>query len=220
MHHDPIKDLRYVMHMEKRLYFKRTWSARTIQHYFNGLLIEQDLNSPHRYVTQQFDVAKNDVVADIGAAEGIFAIGVIEKAKEVVLFEADTEWVEALEATFQPWSEKVTIINKFVSDKDIGNNISIDTYCKAEHKTFDFIKADVEGAELTLLNGCNQTLSAADKIKIVICAYHKAGDGERFTEILNAYGLTVKASNGFMIFFHDSALKDQYLRRGVLRAWK
>ena len=70
------------------------------------------------YLSDNFTVQQDDVLLDVGSAEGIFALTHIEKLKHVVLFERNAQWVEALEATFAPWKEKVTIIRKYVSDCD------------------------------------------------------------------------------------------------------
>lgn len=47
------------------------------------------------------------MIADIGSAEGNFSLSNIENVKKVYLFESDKEWIEALEATFRPWRDKV-----------------------------------------------------------------------------------------------------------------
>ena len=86
------------------------------------------MNSPHRYLTESFTIGQNDVLADIGAAEGNFSLAVIEKVKKIYIFEYDQEWIEALRATFAPWSDKVEIINKFVSDKNDEYHIRFDTF--------------------------------------------------------------------------------------------
>lgn len=150
---DKERDLHYVLHEGKRMYFKRSWRPNDIRENYTNLLIEQDRNSPHRYLTENFTVGGNEVVADIGAAEGIFSLSVIETAKKIYLFETDKEWIEALQATFIPWNDKTEIINKFVSDKNDEGNISLDKFSACKNVLFDFIKIDVDGAELPLLNG-------------------------------------------------------------------
>ena len=44
------------------------------------------------------------------------------------MFEYDSEWREALEATFTPWADKVEIINKYVSDHDDESHIRFDSF--------------------------------------------------------------------------------------------
>src|SRR5664279_4521840 len=108
---DPEKGMSYVLQDGKRLYFKKRWSKKKIQRSYCDLMREQDKESPHRYLTDLFTIGNNDVLADIGAAEGNFSLAVIEHIKKVYLFEYDQEWIEALRATFSPWPEKVEIIN-------------------------------------------------------------------------------------------------------------
>jgi predicted RNA methylase len=56
-----------------------------------------------RYTTSVFNQA-DDVVADLGAAEGNFSLSIINKVKKIYIFEYDKEWVEALKAPFG-WAE-------------------------------------------------------------------------------------------------------------------
>lgn len=220
VYHDDKRDLNYVMHEEKRMYFKRSWHRNDVKENYTNLLIEQDKDSPHRYITENFTINENDVVADIGAAEGIFSLAIIESAEKVCLFETDNEWIEALKATFSPWKNKVEIINKFVSDKNDDTNITLDKWTKDENIFFDFIKIDVDGAETALLKGCHEILSQSRKIKIAICTYHKAEDEKLFTDLFKKYNISSNPSAGYMIFYFDDSLSEPYLRRGILRAEK
>ena len=88
---DNEKGMCYVLYDSKRLYFKKGWSEERVQGYYNSLLIEQDAASPHRYESADFRVREGDVVVDAGVAEGIFALSVVERAKELYLFEADKD---------------------------------------------------------------------------------------------------------------------------------
>lgn len=99
---DSEKKLWYVLQDGTRIFVKRKWKKHKIQRKYRALLLEQDPQSPHRYLTPSFDVSEGDVLVDIGSAEGNFAVSVIEKVKRIYLIEADKEWVEALEATFAP----------------------------------------------------------------------------------------------------------------------
>jgi hypothetical protein len=121
-------NLKYVLHDNKRLYFRRDWSISKIQNWYTVLLIDQDRDSPHRYETADFQVQKDDIVADIGSAEGIFALTVIEKAEKIYLFESDDTWIEALRKTFEPWKNKVIIVNKYISNYTDKNNATLDDF--------------------------------------------------------------------------------------------
>jgi hypothetical protein len=157
-----------------------------------------------------------DILADIGVAEGNFALGAVEKAKALYLFETDKEWIEALNATFEPWKEKVHIINKFVGEKINSNQTSLDEFFKDEPVTF--LKIDVDGAEAKLLKGCDRILSQQSPLKIALCTYHKQNDEEEFTKLLSDKGFCVTPSDGYMLFYTDKKIKPPYFRRGLLRA--
>ena len=76
---------------------------------YRGLLIEQDKRSAHRYV-DSYEELKGKTLLDIGAAEAIFTLDTIECIDHAYLFECDESWIEALEATFAPYKEKITIV--------------------------------------------------------------------------------------------------------------
>ncbi len=214
---DRKKRLRYVLLDGKRLYFKRRWSDKRIRHSFNELKKEQDPSSPHHYLCETFDIEKNEVLADIGVAEGNFALGAVEKAKSLYLFETDKEWIEALKATFEPWKEKVHIINKFVGDKKSKNQTTLDDFFgKGENVTF--LKIDVDGSEAKLLKGCEKILSQESPLKIALCTYHRANDDQDFTNLLKEKKFRISHSDGYMLFLMDKKLNAPFFRRGLIRA--
>ena len=211
--------LNYVLFDQKRLYFKREWTAGKIKYSYTVLQIEQDVHSPHRYLSNEFSVENNDVIVDIGAAEGNFALSVVEKANQLYLFEADEEWMEALNATFAPWRDKVHIVNKFVSDKNDQKNTTLDEFFKGQYK-IDFLKIDIEGAEAGLLKGSERILSSPSSLKVALCTYHNQNDETVFAESLKRKGFEVSYSKGYMILVWDKNIKTPYLRRGLIRATK
>ncbi|MDR2690767.1 MAG: methyltransferase [Dysgonamonadaceae bacterium] len=210
----------YVLHNDKRLYFKKKWNETMCKLYYNDLLTEQDKSSPHRYETASFQVAHGDIVADVGAAEGIFALSVIDKVKKIYLFEVDPEWIEALEATFAPWKEKVVVVNKYVSDHTGNVCIALDDFFNSQ--PIHFIKADIEGAENQLLEGARRILQRQGHLKIVLCTYHKHDDAETLNNKLKEYRFVTEFSKGYVIFYYEvcDKLQPPYLRRALVRAWK
>jgi hypothetical protein len=215
---DKACDMKYVLHENKRMYFPEEWESESIRNYYNWLLIEQDNDSPHRYEDNEFHVNNGDVIVDIGAAEGIFALTNIEKAKKMYLFECDQNWIKALRKTFEPWKEKIVIVNKYISDYTKGKNITLDDFFK--EKEVNFIKADIEGAETKLLKGATSTMAKNDKLQIVLCTYHKENDDQELNEILTENKFKTEFTKRYMIFIDDDALKEPYLRRGIIRAKK
>jgi hypothetical protein len=215
--YDEEKSMRYVMQDGKRLYFKKRWGEKRIKRAYSDLVREQDTDSPHRYLSESFTLGNDDVIADIGAAEGNFSLSVIEKIRKVYFFEYDREWTEALTATFAPWSEKVEIINKYVSDSDDEKHVRFGTFFR-EKKDITFLKIDVDGAEAMVLNSCYDVFKDPGHLKIALCTYHKNNDEKDFTLLLKNYGFSVTPSKGYMIHFYDKKMKAPYLRRGLIRA--
>ena len=216
---DKTRDLRYVMLDGKKLYFKKRWSNKRIRHSFNELTREQDPQSPHRYLNKDFKLAEGDVLVDIGVAEGNFALEAVEKASRLILFETDKEWIEALNATFEPWKNKVLIVNKFVSDVTNATNTTLDDFFPAG-ETISFLKIDVDGAESRLLNGCARILGEQKPLKLAVCTYHKQNDESEFDSLLKQNGFATSHSDGYMLFYYDKKMKAPYLRRGLIRAVK
>jgi Methyltransferase FkbM domain len=213
--------LYYMLWERKKLYYSSGNRPKKAQQYFNSLRLEQDSRSPHRYLDGNFDVTENDVVVDVGAAEGNFSLSVIEKAGYIYLFEADKNWIKALKATFAPWSHKIEIIPKYVSDRTSDKTIALDDFFD-ESQTIDFIKADVEGAEAEVLRGARNTIERQKNLKIAICTYHRQEDAEILDAMLRRTGFKSSFSDGYMLYYYGrtNVVKEPFLRRAVLRAVK
>jgi hypothetical protein len=209
--------MRYVIQDGKRLYFKRRWSAKRIRRAYSDLMREQDPGSPHRYLSGDFDVGAGDVVADIGAAEGNFSLSVADRVSKIYLFERDREWAEALRATFEPWKEKVVIINKYLAAHDDESHARFDTFLSTNNDV-TFLKIDVDGAEAAVLGGCEGLFRSQRTFRIALCTYHRDEDEMEFTALLKGYGFRVSPSQGYMINHYDKKIKAPYLRRGLIRA--
>ena len=216
---DNISGLSYVLHYGKRLYFKREMSEIEIKGVYFGLLNEQSPKSPHLYLTDFFTVENNSVVADFGAAEGIFSLNVIDHVSKIYLFEPDPSWIEALYLTFRPWNQKVIIVNKFIGKSLNESTETVDHYFS--NIQLDFIKADIEGSEGDMLEGAYETLALNKKMKLVITTYHKQFDFEEISNTLTKnFNFYIEHSYGFMLYYINNNLKPPYLRRGILRAVK
>lgn len=182
---------------EKRCYYSEVFDDNTIRNYYNTLLQERDVNSPHCYESDAVQVQSGDVIADIGAAEGIFALSVIEKVKKVYLFEVLEEWVAALKMTFAPWKEKVVIVNKYVSGLTKNDFTTLDDYLN--DKEVNFIKADIEGSELDLLRGAGNILATRNNLRLAICTYHQDDHAESARKILESNGFFTEFSKGYIV---------------------
>nr|MCR4893039.1 FkbM family methyltransferase [Lachnospiraceae bacterium] len=204
---------KYVLFQGKRMYAKRGWTDDHIRGYFNFLTIEQDTRSPHCYFTnKERRPSEQDIVADIGVAEGNFSLSIIDHVKKIYLFEGDPDWLYSIRKTFAPWKDKVEIVPKFVGDCDNENETRLDSFFK--DKQLDYIKADVEGAEPRLLKGGEETFSGKVK-KVLLCAYHRKEHEGLIRNCLRSHNFEIAVNKGYMIFLLDK-LSYPYIRRGVI----
>jgi hypothetical protein len=211
--YDPLNN-KYVLHNNKKLFFPNDLTPAQITNKYLALLAEQDSESPHNYFTEDFKVEEKDVFFDIGSAEGMLSLEVIERVEKAFIFECEERWSSALNLTFSEYKNKVAIINKYVSDKEGEGNTKIDEYINRDFDSLVF-KMDVEGNEMEVLRGMSGILSSNINIKIAICTYHKNEDFNEISKYLSAKGFNVKTSKGYMIFDPENP---PYLRRGVIRA--
>lgn len=210
----------YVKRNGRNLYLGNMFSCiKDAQLYYQRLLIEQDVNSPHRYLTDHFFPDMNDVVLDIGAAEGNLSFDVINNCKKLYLFECDKEWIRALKKTFSDYSDKVVFVNYYVDNYSDGEHISIDDFVKRYnlHGENLFIKIDAEGSETRIIEGAKNTLNN-NKTKLAVCTYHNKDDEKNIRRLFE--GWRIQHSQGYMFFIYDFNIKFPYLRRGLLRIKK
>lgn len=212
------KELLYVTHKDRHLYFPKNLSAERIQNIYKSLCAEQNSRSPHCYFTDQFTYSAKDTFFDVGCAEGIVSLEVIETVNSVVLFEGDLFWIEALSATFEPWKDRVTIVPKYVSDHLSDSTTTIDQLLYGIQGPI-LIKIDVEGNEAEVLNGAVKILEK-DSTRVVCCTYHKYEDSERFRKFFQTKGYQTEYSRGFMLLQNEKFQKPPFFRKGLIRSWK
>lgn len=146
----------YVPYHNHKMYFKRDMPKRFISYYFRVMMMEQDLESPHRYLTDDFTVDKDSVVVDAGVAEGNFSLAIIDKVRKIILVECDEPWIEALRKTFyaELKSGKIEIIPKKLGKSCSEDTVSLD-YLYEKYGRIDLVKMDIEGGEQDALLGGN-----------------------------------------------------------------
>ena len=214
---DADSGLPYVVLNGKRCYFLRGMPLRDVS--INATCIndlEQHAESPHLYLTPEFDVEHGDVVADCGAGDGNFGLSVVDRVKKLYLFEPDEKWQEPLRQTFKPWADRVEIIKKYVSDTESEDSVTLDGFFKDKEGP-TFLKVDVEGYERVALMGASEILCSSVK-KAVVCTYHLADDLVTLSEIMSAKHFSVDPSNGYLLITSDGRRPD--LRRGLIRCTK
>lgn len=203
-----------------RVYFPKEMSVEDIRRAVNSALVEQDELSPHCYKSGNVTFGNEGAAVLIGASDGIFCLSILEHFSTIYLFEADQKWLNPLTMTFAPWGDRVRIVQKFVSDRDAGNEITIDTFSATINDDITYLQADVEGAEKRMLIGGKKLLSRNKKLKLSVCCYHRRNDSEELSDILKSHGFSISYSQGYLIMWMQAPLRKPYLRRGVIYADK
>lgn len=215
---DPETGLLFVAYRGMRIYMRRGYQSRfRVARYFNNIRIEQDKRSPHCYVSDNFHPGKDDVILDIGGAEGYFPLRYIRDVKKVYIFECNPEWIEALNRTYENYRDKVVIIDKYVADYSDENHITLDDFVEQYRFSGEklFIKMDAEGSEPAILKGGQKLLGSNQKIRMAVCTYHCMEHERQFRKLFRDW--KVESSEGYMLYYYDYHFKEPYVRRGLLR---
>lgn len=197
LQYDKEKGLHYITSAGRRLYFKKDMELKKIVGLYKELVIEQDIRSPHHYFNNIEEELKGKILLDIGGAEGLIALRAIESIDHAYIFECNPSWIEALNATFEPWKDKVTIVNKLIGAKTEGEQLALDDFF--EDKSYDnlFLKMDIEGAELHALQGAGKILSTGKNIGFAVCTYHEEDNGKSICALLDNFKCTYSHQYGF-----------------------
>lgn len=194
---DKAKNLHYVSHNGKPLYFPRTIPTEKIPRLYLELVMEQDARSPHCYFSDIERQLAGRTLLDVGAAEGIVTLTAIDIIGKAYLFECDPAWTEALEATFEPYKDKVIIVNRLVGEKDDDRTVTLTTFLSDKADTSLFIKMDIEGMEATALRGADGLMRSDRDVAFAVCTYHENDDGAEICRILSEAGCTLTHRRGF-----------------------
>lgn len=210
----------YIWYNGRKMYISRSYDTeQKVREYIVSILLEQDVKSPHLYLSEQFGVGEQSVVVDAGVAEGNFSLSIIDHVKYIYLFEPDSQWVEALQYTFEPFRDKVSIIGKGISDYTDQGVTTLDA--ELGDTEINFIKMDIEGEELHALRGAKSLLCKSSDIKCAICTYHQEYAYEAIYSFLQDVGFEIETSRGYMYYPTDDFMgRAPVLRHGIIRAKK
>jgi hypothetical protein len=218
--------LPYVLHNGKKLYFPETFNEKGAIATYRNFIENENLlgghyreKAPHRYESDAVCVQAGDVVIDVGSAEGLFALHVIEKAAKVYLIESDPVWFKPLHATFEPYKEKVIWVEKLISDKESDQSVTLSSIIRKEATASLFIKMDIEGYETTVLQEAKAALAERNDIQLACCSYHRQNDAAILEKFFTDIRYTTEFSEGYMLFVYDQ-LAAPYFRKGMIRAKK
>ena len=224
--YDDEKGLPYALHNQNKVYFPAFYSVDDVKYKYHYLTCEERLlgvgddYAPHQYQSSKIQVKKGDVLFDIGAAEGLFALDQIEKVSRAVIVESDDDWIEPLKCTFEPFGGKVDIVQKFISASDTENTMSLNSLLSEYDCPSMFVKMDIEGYELPAIASAKDVLKKQKGIKLSIASYHKQHDYEELKSTFEQLGYHTESSKGYMFFQMYDMPVAPYFRHGILRTMK
>jgi FkbM family methyltransferase len=161
-------------------------------------------NDWHYYETEQTKVNAEDTVIDCGAGEGLFSLLVARRCSKVYAIEPLPRFVQAMKLSFSRFSN-INIIPCALADyegegklsqmgissslassgKDL-TTIRIDTVDNLFFKKgikIDYVKADLEGCEVEMLQGAFNTIKSFNP-KIAVTTYHRTEHAEKISKLL------------------------------------
>ena len=219
---DRDENMPYTEYAGRRLYYPRNYSGFIYKdnsvYARSYRAMDQAGGSPHQYLSNETFIKKGDVVIDAGAREGDFALAFIDEISKLYIFESDLEWVKALQATYREYKDKVTIVPKM-----LGGCVNDEMTTLREtlgEQRIDFIKMDIEGAEVSVLES-SQDILRENNIRCAVCSYHRKGDAATLQEIFERNGYQIEFSNGQVVFIADvNIFRDLDFRKAMVYAYK
>lgn len=205
----------YILFEGKRMYYPHDYCflKQNKEEAVMDVLYEQGEDSPHLYVRDDREIPDDSVIVDAGVCEGNFALRYVERARKIYLIESDPGWMKALHKTFAGYADKVVFCSKYLSRFETEEMTTLDALVAEE---IDFLKMDIEGAEIDALLGGKELLQRSHA-KCAICSYHRQFDEKYIKFLLQSYGYATEHSKGYMFFPYDEDAGNTLdLRRGVV----
>ncbi len=160
----------------------------------------------HYYEAPETRVLPHDVVLDCGAAEGLFALRVVERCKAVVMVEPLPLFVDCLSKTFAGEARARVVAaalggrcgHAFLEEDGPSSHIvehgsgpsveivTVDALCARMDLAPTFIKADLEGFEPRMIEGARETLRR-HKPRIAVTTYDRADIAAEITSLLRCF---------------------------------
>jgi FkbM family methyltransferase len=191
--------------LNKKLFWPSKFSISRL----NQVVAESfDTEDWHYYQKEHTEINPGEIILDIGTAEGLLPISVIDKCEHIYMIEPSKLFCNCLNKTFSEYKEKTTIFNVAVGNSDgtinfdensldgmISNVNSSTTQEIAIHKIdtlfnknqpITYLKADIEGFELEMLKGAEQILKK-NKPKIAITTYHTQNNPKEIIDLIKSF---------------------------------
>jgi FkbM family methyltransferase len=192
------------LHSKGKLYWPITFS---LQRLYQVIAETFDKNDWHYYQKDKTEVIQGEIILDIGTAEGLFPLTVIEKCQHIYMVEPSKIFLASLQKTFANHTNKVTLFNVAVGNQDgvipfdensldgkVALENSENTYdieiCKIDsllgNQKITYLKADIEGFEFEMLKGAEETIKK-NKPKIAITTYHTQNKPEEIIALIKSF---------------------------------
>lgn len=204
----------YIYYLKHKVFFPLNYEYQDILGSLNTHLLEQHNDSPHQYYVDCNKIGHTAIL--IGASDGFFAIDIINNFNKIYLIESDIMWIEPLSRTFKSYNNKISIINKYVSDITVNDTIKLDDLFATYRYSIDYLQADVEGAAINLLNGAKNILEIF-KPTLSIACYHNHDEAENLQNFISLYYKHYFFSNRF-VYMWMNKLKPPFFRKGIINA--
>ncbi|MCU0276993.1 MAG: FkbM family methyltransferase [Acidobacteria bacterium] len=158
----------------------------------------------HRYLHPLTPVTADDVVIDVGAAEGLFSLLALQRGARVVAIEPSPVFAASLQRTFRRHVPgQMTIHALAAGDREARVSLSPEPLRAAvqmdsgsgsvpmvpldrllgDLDRVTFIKADIEGLELPMLRGAS-TIIRRFRPKLALTCYHEENDHREMIRLL------------------------------------
>jgi len=179
----------FFKNLSRPLYLPKNFSLSQLYQVVSEIFLPADW---HYYEIDKTKIQSDDIVVDCGAAEGLFSLSVSDRCSKVYAIEPLPLFVAALEKTFLncPNVEIVPVavgakaglvymtaggISSQISETPTDITVSlmtIDDLFAKQAKPMSYLKADLEGYEMDMLEGAKETIKL-NRPKIAITTYHK-----------------------------------------------
>jgi len=189
--------------MDQKLFWPKEYPVSGIYQVVSETFDRDDW---HYYQKTGTLIRDGEVLLDIGAAEALFSLTVMDKCEKIILIEPNDHFTRSLEKTFDAVPDKVRIIRTAVGNKDGEISFNLDSLSgkisaeanqnkkpitTIDHLLLDepkitYLKADLEGFELEMLQGAEKLIKK-HKPKIAITSYHIENDANQIISLIKSY---------------------------------
>lgn len=190
----------YFQGMAEPLYYPKAAGLSSLYQVTSEIF---DIADWHHYEIPETAIGADDIVADCGAAEGLFSLKVASVCRKVYAIEPLPLFITSLHKTLDPLSNAEIVPaalgarpgNAYLSDDGIMSVISerptatpvqvttIDDLFFRQGRSMTYLKADLEGYELEMLSGALETIRA-NRPRIAITTYHQADHAAQIEKFL------------------------------------